>query len=311
VNDRGDPSGSAPPHVAPGHPDYEALNKIRTGILARVGGEKAMADALPLLIRDALDFVIDPVRTARTRVIDLDNVEKTFIGLKVEHYLRDLLDVPKGLRDLVIDGLDVDVKNTVGSTWMIPPETYRTEDPCLLIATAEQDGQCSLGLMLARDAYLNKANRDHKRGVGAEGRRNILWIVKDVAFPQSRWAGIDMARFRELRRVNPGANRAASFFRENLQRPIHRSIVQSLLFDQEDYMKRLRGNGGARDMLAPDGIALLSGQYDSALIVALSLPVTARDEFVSVKPATDAQRALWRAHVNKRAAKASRPTRSR
>jgi hypothetical protein len=311
MNARRDPLGGAPQHVAPGHPDFETLDKIRSGILTRVGGEKALANTLPLLIRDALDFVIDPVRTARTRVIDLDNVEKTFIGLKVEHYLRDLLDVPKGLRDLVIDGLDVDVKNTVGSTWMIPPETYRTEDPCLLIATAEQDGQCSLGLMLARDAYLNKENRDHKRGVGAEGRRNILWIVKDVAFPPSRWDGIDMARFRELRRVNPGAARAASFFRENLRRPIHRSIVQSLLFDQEDYMKRLRGNGGARDLLKPDGIALLSGQYDSALITALSLPVTARDEFVSVKPDTDEQRALWRAHSDNRASRTPRPARPR
>jgi hypothetical protein len=68
---------------------------------------------------------------------DLDNVEKTFVGLKMEHYVRDMLDVPKGLRDLVIDGIDVDVKNTTQNTWMIPQETYRTEDAVLVIASEE------------------------------------------------------------------------------------------------------------------------------------------------------------------------------
>lgn len=282
--------------VGLGHPDHEALSKIRAGILARVGGTEALERALPLLIRDAIDFVIDPVRTARTRIEDLDSVEKTFIGLKVEHYLRDLLDVPKGLRDLVIDGVDVDVKNTVGSTWMIPPETYGAEEPCLLIATAEQEGRCWLGLILARDGYLNKPNRDQKRSVSSAGFQNILWIAEGIPFPPSRWHGIDMLRFRALRRMRGGARRAAAFFRENLRRPIHRSIVQSLLFDQDDYMKRLRGNGGARDELIPEGIALLSGAFDKALIEALALPHTDRDEMVSVKPHTASESALLLEH---------------
>jgi hypothetical protein len=34
-----------------------------------------------------------------------------------------------------LDGLDVDIKNTTADTWMIPPETYKNEDPCLVIAS--------------------------------------------------------------------------------------------------------------------------------------------------------------------------------
>ncbi len=278
--------------IVPGHRDFELLDRIRSAIIMKAGGESDLQSAMLALIRDAIDFVIDPVRTARTRVDDLDNVEKTFIGLKIEHYFRDMLDVPKGVRDLVIDGLDVDVKNTVGSTWMIPPETYNTEDPCLLIATAEEQGRCWLGLLLARGEYLNKPNRDQKRSVSSAGFEHILWILDGVKFPPSRWEGFDMARFRELRQLKGGTLRAAAFFRENPRRPVHRSIVQALLFDQDDYMKRLRGNGGARDVLRAEGIALLSGAFHSVLVASLGLPSIARDEMMSVSALTGIDRSI-------------------
>lgn len=264
------------------HPDFKTLDHIRRVIYQLAGGSDLLASSFPILVRDAVDFVIDPVRTARTRIVDLDNVEKTFVGLKIEHYFRDLLNVPKGLRDLVIDGTDVDIKNTVGATWMIPPETYRNEDPCVLIATAEAEGYCRLGLMVARNSYLTKPNRDKKRSVSAAGRNNIMWLLDRGGFPRSRWDGLDMARFRDLRKVRGGTNRAAIFFEENLGRTIHRSIVQALLFDQHDYMKRLRGNGGARDLLGPKGITLLSGAYDAAAAKEAGI-VLAADEFVSVQ----------------------------
>lgn len=264
------------------HPDFKMLDRIRRVIYELAGGPDLLATTFPILVRDAVDFVIDPVRTARTRIADLDNVEKTFVGLKIEHYFRDLLNVPKGLRDLVIDGTDVDIKNTVRATWMIPPETYRNEDPCVLIATAESEGYCRLGLMVARNAYLTKPNRDKKRGVSSGGRRNIMWLLDHCDFPPSRWDGLDMSRFRELRKVVGGTNRAAIFFEENLEKVIHRSIVQALLFDQHDYMKRLRGNGGARDLLEPKGILLLSGKYDAATVKKAGLAV-ASDEFVSIR----------------------------
>lgn len=265
-----------------GHPDFQALDRIRREIFRLAGGPDLLARTFPALVRDAIDFVIDPVRTARTRISDLDNVEKTFVGLKIEHYFRDLLNVPKGLRDLVVDGTDVDIKNTVRATWMIPPETYRNEDPCVLIATAEADGYCRLGLMVARDSYLNEPNRDKKRGVSSVGRSNIMWLLDRCDFPSSRWDGLDMARFRQLRTMKGGTKRAACFFEENLGKPVHRSVVQALLFDQHDYMKRLRGNGGARDILRPKGIALLSGAYDADRAEAVGVRLDS-EEFVSVR----------------------------
>jgi hypothetical protein len=52
-------------------------------------------------------------------------------------------------------------------------------------------------------------------------------------------------------------------------------------------MKRLRGNGGARDILVLEGISLLSGAYDLAKIAELGLKPIAPDEFVAVQTASD------------------------
>ena len=91
-----------------------------------------------------------------------------------------------------------------------------------------------------------------------------------------------MARFRELRLIKGGKKRAAQFFRENLNKKVHRSIVESLLHDQRDYMKRVRGNGGARDDLKKEKILILSGIYDAKEAKRRGI-LLERDEFVAVR----------------------------
>lgn len=274
-----------PSIVQPGHSDYITLVKIRDAVYGRVGGQSRLLEIFPALVREAIDFVLDPVRTARTRLTDLDNVEKTFIGLKIEHVVRDMLDVPKGLRDLVIDGIDVDVKNTTQDTWMIPQETYRTEEAVLVVASEEASHRCWLGLMIARDAYLNAPNNDKKRSVSSKAFENILWLVEGADYPKNRWTNIDMARFREIRKIRGGTKRAVVFFSENFRVPIHRIVIQSLLL-QHDYMKRIRANGGARDILRKRGVALLSRLYDRELIDQLHLVGVDKEHVISIKPAT-------------------------
>jgi hypothetical protein len=275
-----------PSLLTPAHPDFAILDPIRQEIAARAGGLDRLKEMYPGLVRDAIDFLLDPVRTARREVSELDNVEKTFIGLKLEHVVRDLLDVPKGVRDLVINGMDVDIKNTIANTWTIPPETYENSEPCLLMAADDVRCLCWLGLIVARPEYLGSDNRDRKRSVVDAGFQHILWIVVDHSFPPSRFAALDMTRFRELRKVKGGSTRTEMFFEENLRKPIHRTVVFALLHDQDDPMKRVRGNSGARDKLRPKRIALLSGRGDAALIQALKLPATSPSEFIAIKPIT-------------------------
>lgn len=271
------------------HPDFTVLSSIRVALEGALKEQTPLATKLPDVMKDATDFVLDPIRTARTSIDELDNVEKTFIGLKVEHFFRDLIGVPKGkLRDLQIDDLEIDIKNTVGVTWMIPPETYRNAEPCILFVLARRTNTCSMGLILAKPEYLGGLNRDGKRAVTRFGRENIMWLVEQTPLPPSRWAEIDLPRFRELRERFKGTKRAAQFFRENLRKRIHRSVVQGLLFDQKDFMKRVRRNKGAPDLLRKEGIALISGDETMA-ILELGLDLD-KDEFVSVTGLTAAER---------------------
>ncbi len=260
---------------------------LRDEIARKAGGMTKLKATFPELVRDAVDFLLDSVRTARTRVRELDNVEKTFIGLKLEHFVRDMLDVPKGLRDLRIAGIDVDIKNTVNSNWSIPIETYRSAEPCLLMIVNDEKFTCSLGLIIAKETYLHKGagNRDSKRGVSKTGRENILWLLKETPFPASRFSGLNMERFRQLRKALRGNERVAQFWRENLGRIVHRDVMQSLLHDQNDYMKRLRANGGAQDILVREGIDILIGTYriDKELAVEVGIPELGTDEIVGVR----------------------------
>ena len=265
------------------HADYHQLRMIVQEVVRRFGGERLLEARFPEIINGALDYVIDPVRTGRTTVSELDSIEKTFIGLKVEHFLRDELDVPQGVRDLRLAGMDVDIKNTVRSTWMIPPETFRGSEPCLLVMTATDAGHCSFGVMLARLEYLNAPNRDDKRSVSKPGKANIWWMLHKVSLPQSKFHGLNMGLFRNLREMKGGSARAASFFREHIGRVTHRSVIEALLHDQKDPMKRLRMNGGAGDLLSKEGLHILSGMYDQVELQSLGFEDVLRDEFVCIR----------------------------
>ena len=72
-------------------------------------------------------------------------------------------------------------------------------------------------------------------------------------------------------------------FRLAQQRLISRTVVATVA-QQDDYMKRVRGNGGSRSSLRPEGIVII-GQYDShrRIAQALAMPVPGPGEFVSFR----------------------------
>jgi hypothetical protein len=95
-----------------------------------------------------------------------------------------------------------------------------------------------------------------------------------------------MEAFRALRKIKGGAERAARFFEGNVNRPTHRSVIQALLYDQDDYMKRLRGNGGARDKLK--GLVLLSGTRREDVKLAREQGIElASDEMMACLPGSE------------------------
>jgi hypothetical protein len=237
---------------------------------------------LPGLIRQAIDEVIDTPRTGRVYARELEKTEKTYIGTKIEILVRNFFRLPKGILDLKIDGLDVDVKNTLGTTWMIPPEAAGM--PCILVASDEDRQTCFFGIFIAHVTNLTTGqNQDKKRSVSAAGFSNIHWIMTEEPYPPSFWASIGEDKTRNIMRGETGNERVATLFREVQGQLIHRDTVQAVA-QQKDYMKRLRKNGGARDILANEGIAILSGKYDHSLITILGLGHAGADEFISYMP---------------------------
>lgn len=267
--------------VCPGHRDHNLLNALADEIAKRAGGEDALADKFAAMLRQCVDDVIMTPKTGRRSYDELEKTEKTYIGTRVEIELRAMLSLPKGKLDTVILDQDVDIKNTMGNNWMIP--TQAVDHPCILVAADEARASCYLGLIVARPEYLTAGqNKDAKKSVSAAGFANILWLLQDFPYPPNSWRTVDPDVVERIFSGNSGNRRMAALFREVRRQPITRDVVEAVA-QQQDFMRRIRSDNGrgARDILAREGIMLLSGQYDAPLIAELGLPQCSGSEFVS------------------------------
>lgn len=260
------------------------IKSIERAILKNVGGLEALAEEFPKLIRRAIDEVIDTPRTGRLTLDQIEKTEKTYIGTKIEILFRSFIGFPKGFLDLNINGVDVDIKNTVTGNWMIPNEAINK--PCILIEADEKRALCGLGIIVAHPNYLTKgANRDQKRSISSTGRSHIHWLLNKQPYPVNFWQDFLPQQAWEIFRHEHANERLVTLFKILIGKPIPRTVVEGVA-RQKDYMKRLRKNGGARDALAKAGIALLSGMYDKSLIQQLGLSFCKKDEFISCRADT-------------------------
>lgn len=273
------------------HPDYPVIAPLAAAIERRAGGAAGLAAGLPPIFRQAVDEVIDAPRTNRFTIDELEKTEKTYLGTKVEILLRDFLKLPKGrILDLCVDGVEVDIKNTMQRAWTIPLESHG--HPALLLRLNEATALCDAGLVLVRPEYLNPGqNRDAKKTLSADGTANIWWLLRRHPYPPNFWEVLPAADRKEIFAAGSASARLALLFSKLQRQPVSRLQVQAVA-QQHDYMKRLRRNGGARDTLVANGIALLSGRTDGALIAALRLSRVGVEEFVSLTPETDDELAL-------------------
>ena len=168
--------------------DYALLTRIEASLYRHAGGPTAFNRDIPALLRQAIDEVIDTPRSRRFLVSELEKTEKTYIGTKVEILLRNHLGLEQGnVLDLLIDDVEVDVKNTIKVTWTIPNEALG--HPCILISANEETAKCSFGLIRIREDILNAGrNRDRKTTIKKEElRNNALWMLFDAPYPENFW----------------------------------------------------------------------------------------------------------------------------
>jgi len=280
--------------VVPGHPDYEGLSAIAAEILDRAGG--LLAEGFASMLRRCVDDVIMTPKTGRRSYDELEKTEKTYIGTRVEIELRAMLRLPKGKLDTVILGRDVDIKNTMGSNWMIPTEAV--DHTCILVAADEARAVCYLGLIVARPDNLTVGqNKDAKKSISAQGFAHILWLLREHPYPPNFWRSVAADVVDTIFAGTSGNQRMVNLFRAVQRQPITRDVVEAVA-QQHDFMRRIRSDNGrgTRDILAREGILLLSGQYDASLIEALGLPVCSGSQFVSYHAQSQAEVDLAAAH---------------
>jgi len=270
--------------VTDGHRDHKLLKAMADEITTRAGGYEALQSKFSSMLRQCIDDVIMTPKTRRRSYDELEKTEKTYIGTRVEIELRAMLHLPKGKLDTVILEHDVDIKNTMGSNWMIPTEAIN--HPCILVAADEVQAVCYLGLFTARPEYLTTGqNKDSKKSISACRFANILWLLKNYPYPPNFWRTVPPDVIERICQGNSGNKRVMALFRQVQKKPITRDVIEAVA-QQKDFMRRIRSDNGkgTRDHLAREGILLLSRHYDAPLIAELKLPECNGSECVSYYP---------------------------
>lgn len=236
-------------------------------------------------IRRTYDMLLDGQHTGRYRWDQLHKTEKTHFGTLLEINLQREFGFADGkAMDFAIRGIDVDCKysqNLAG--WMIPPEA---SDHLLLgLWASDQEGLWSAGLIRATDDVLAKSrgNRDLKKQLTAAGRQRIRWLFERKPLPENVLLRLPPHIVKQIFSPLSGAKRTDALLRLAQGRRISRTVIATVA-QQEDYMKRVRENGGSRSHLRRDGIVII-GQYKNHTRIAekLGLPAPGRGELISVR----------------------------
>jgi Restriction endonuclease NaeI len=285
-----------PPHpvpengqaMLPGLDDLGDLVAADDPELAAVAAEFAALDAdgarIGAAIRGALDMLLDGQHTGRYRWDQLHKTEKTHAGTLVEIALARALHLADGTAlDYTIAGADVDCKfsHRMGG-WMIPPEADGRL--LLLVQASDEDGTWSAGLLRATGENLRPAgNRDLKRALNDRGRGAVCWLYARAPLQENALIRLPQPDVAAVLAFASGQQRVNELFRRAQRMRVSRTVVATVAM-QDDYMKRVRDGGGAREALRAEGIVIF-GDYagDQVLAAALGLPRPGPGEFVSAR----------------------------
>ncbi len=261
---------------------------------AELGRLDPVGSLIAGVLRDTLDQLYDGQHTGRWNYDQLHKTEKTHMGTLVEINLHRRFGFEDGdVTDYRIAGIEVDCKYSMSyGGWELPPEAVG--HICLLLTASDIARSWSAGLIRIREDDLRgKPNRDAKRQLTAASRGRIrrLWRGRG-RLTANLLLGLDPATrdrifgARAARGQQHGQARANELFR-SVQRRIIRRAELATVAQQDDFMKRARGNGGARTQLRREGILVLGHQDSDPLIAAaLGLPAPRKGEFISARVVT-------------------------
>jgi Restriction endonuclease NaeI len=271
-----------------------ALEEVLSALISLDPDGSRMA----VTIRNTLDQLYDGQHTGRYRWDQLHKTEKTHCGTLVEINLqRDFQFADGDKLDYSIAGHEVDCKySQTRGQWMIPNEAH--DELCLVVTADDRASVWSAGVVRATSERLGLGrNRDSKATLSAAGRADIAWLQLEADLPPNVLLQLDADVVDAIFAPRSGQRRLNELFRRVQGRRITRGVIATVA-QQDDYMKRVRENGGARSHLKPEGIIIL-GDYSAHRLIATQLGIEApqRGECVSVRVAAASHSDVWTAEI--------------
>ena len=237
------------------------------------------------VFRETFDQLYDGQRTGRYKWDQLFKTEKTHYGTLVEINLQREFEFADGVvLDYKIAGIEIDCKYSFrDGGWMLPPESW---DQLILVATAsDEESKWSVGVVRVTAQNRRVAvNRDGKTTLSADGRSAIRWIFRHASFAPNVLLQLAPAAVDLIFAERGGQARLDELFRQAEGRLIHRNTIATVA-QQQDYMKRVRYNGGSRSNLRDEGYLILSGDYSAHTTLAanFAVPIPSPGEVVSFR----------------------------
>lgn len=248
-------------------------------------------DRVATVLRDTFDQLYDGQHTGRWSFDQLHKTEKTHMGTLVEINLHREFDFEDGGKtDFRIAGVEVDCKYSMkDGGWMLPPEVIG--EIALLVNANDASSTWQAGILRVRPETTRMTqNRDSKTSLSAEGREQIrpMWPNHPGLQP-NLFHQLDMSTREAIlgakanRGTQHGQARVNELFRRVHGRVIRRAELATVA-RQDDFMKRARGNGGARTALRPEGVLVLGHQdNDPHVAKDLGLPVPRKGELIATR----------------------------
>ena len=238
------------------------------------------------VLRKTFDQLYDGQHTGRYKIEQLYKTEKTHFGTLVEINLQRDFKIPDGRKlDYLVEGYEVDCKYSFSGQWMLPIESF--DELVIVIQADDEKSQWSMGVIrVSEENRRSSENRDRKTSLNKDGRKRISWIHKDRPLPPNALLRLPEDVVQKIMSGRSGQQRVNELFRTVLETRITRNIVATVA-QQDDYMKRVRANGGARSILAAEGKIILSGDYKNQQQIAKELGIEEpqKGELISVKVA--------------------------
>lgn len=246
-------------HVINAPADDDELQQVLAWLIAQ-----PIAALLRTAVDDAVRYVLDGARTWRFDLTSdkVDSDERSSVGTKLQYHVIEHLDLLKEPPlDTTITGIPVEIKGTVGKTWMIPREGQC--EITLMVQIDAQKHQFRTLLMRTHRAWLTGGlgNRDLKRSprTGAIDQYAIE-VVPWSGLPPEPLRNLDAAQVREVFGPYGLRRRLTALFGYLPETVVPRSSIETVGAGLKDPTRRARQ--AKQDVLMEHGLVILVGTWN-------------------------------------------------